>query len=232
LFTKFLDSLSGQEVQFLYWALLVVLFMTSISIALPALLKMTLRWRLHTKIKSLGSDSIQHVNLPDGLGGSLFYECIILNAHGLNIYNVARYRGNIFAADTIEVWTQVENNRSYKFPNPLLELESKKIALAAQLPGIPITPGLLLTNNVIFPKGKPESVHLLHTLPAVTTEASNPVYLEAWEKLKVMAQPLSENEKKIYLDQEEVKSYWGRLTVSIVILVFAITLFIMSGLIQ
>ena len=224
MFTKFLDSLSGQEVQYLYWTLLVVLIIISITIALPALIKITNRWRLHSKIRTLGNDFIQYVNIPDGLGGSLFYEYIILNNDGLTIYNIARYQGNIFAADTIEVWTQVENNRSYKFPNPLLELESKKVALVAQLPDIPIRSGVLVAKNVIFPKGKPERVSLLHSLPPVVNEMTNPVYRDAWEKLKKMALPISENEKKIYLDLEEKKTYWGRLIVSMVFLVLAVIL--------
>jgi hypothetical protein len=223
--------LSGQEVQFLYWTLLVALIFISITIALPALIKITNRWRLYSKIKCLGNDSIHHVNLPDGLGGSLFYEYIILSHEGLSIYNIARYRGNVFAADTIEVWTQVENNRSYKFPNPLLELESKKVALVAQLPDIPISTGLLIPKKVIFPKGKPESVHILNTLLPVTTEMVNPGYLETWGKLKKMALPLSENEKKIYLDLEETRSYWGRLMISMIFLVLAVIVFLSNTLI-
>ena len=230
MFEKFLDSLSVQETQFFNWFILFVLVFVSLIVGLPALIKVIQRWRLKRKIQNLGTDSIHYVNIPDGLGGRLFYEHVILRQDGIAIYSLARYRGNIFAADKIDVWAQVENNRSYKFPNPLMELESKKVALKAQLPEIPVLPGILVAHNVNFPKGKPENVHLLNTLPAATTDVVNPVYLEAWNKLKNMAQPLSENERNVYLDNEENSTYWGQFIFSGLFLLLAFAWFYFTSL--
>lgn len=229
MFEKFLDSFSVQEIQFINWSIIFILASITLIIILPAIIKMFQRWRLQHKIQSLGTDSVHYVNLPDGLGGHLLYEHIILGDEGIAIYNLARYRGNVFAADKIDLWTQVDNNRSYKFPNPLIELESKKVALKAQLPEVPVLSGLLVARNVHFPKGKPENVHLLNTLSVVTKETVNPVYQAAWKKLKEMAQPLSENERNIYLDKEETKSYWGRFIVSGFFYLIAIAWFVIQA---
>jgi len=226
LFAKFLDSLSVQEIQQLNWILTFVLVFISLVILLPALFKVIQRWRLLQKIQSLGKDSLHYVNLPDGLGGHLFYEHLLLTKNGIVIYTLARYRGNVFAAEKIDIWTQVENNRSYKFPNPLIELESKKVALKALIRKVPIQTGILVARNVDFPKGKPENVHLLNTLAPANNEEINPEYHDAWIKLKKTGQPLSENERNIYIDKEEQNTYWGRFLFAGLLLLLALVLFL------
>ncbi len=144
------------------------------------------------KIDKSGHDVLHHIVIPDGLGGEIYIEHLVLSERGFVIYEVMNYKGVIFAADTIDIWTQVVGKRSYKFHNPLPELESKIMAVRALLPaGMPVEGYLLVADNVQFPKGKPDKLisvsRLDETVVARGARLQNTALQENWLKIKSVA---------------------------------------------
>ena len=115
-------------------------------------------WRLSNLLKNTGSDVLHNVTIPDGMDGNIFIEYLILTPKKIILLGVKRYRGLIFAAEKIDLWTQVIGNKSYKFNNPLLQLENDALALVAKIENAIIEEKVLFINGSEFPKGKPEKV--------------------------------------------------------------------------
>ncbi len=115
-------------------------------------------FKLRRLLKSIGKDSLHNVTVPDGMDGRLFIENLILTADKIILLGVKKFRGVIFAAEKIDLWTQVIGNKSYKFENPLRQLENDALALSAKIENSKIEEKVLFIKGSEFPKGKPEKV--------------------------------------------------------------------------
>lgn len=115
-------------------------------------------WKLNRLLKNLGRESLHNVTIPDGMDGKIFIEYLILTPHEILLLGVKQYRGLIFAADTIDLWTQVIGKKSYKFENPLHQLESDVSALSAYVDKAKINSKVLFVKGSEFPKGKPTNI--------------------------------------------------------------------------
>jgi hypothetical protein len=109
-------------------------------------------------------DEIKHIIIPDGIGGLLEIEHLILMDHGLLLIETYPMSGNLFGADTINQWTQLVDGRSYKFANPLRHIRISRQALKELAPNIPIFCRVVFNADSVFPKGKPDDVSILSTL--------------------------------------------------------------------
>ncbi|MFT7414512.1 MAG: hypothetical protein ACI9FO_001171 [Methylophagaceae bacterium] len=109
-------------------------------------------------------DEIKAIIVPDGIGGLLEIEHLILMEHGLLLVETYPMSGNMFGAETIDKWTQLINGRSYKFANPLRHIRTSRQALMVLAPNIPIFCRVIFNADSIFPKGKPEEVSVLSSL--------------------------------------------------------------------
>jgi len=115
-------------------------------------------WQLNRLLKNIGSESLRNVTIPDGLDGKIFIEYLILTPKKILLLGVKKYQGLIFAAEKIDLWTQVIGNKSYKFENPLRQLENDTVALNSIIEHSKIEGKVLFINGSEFPKGKPDNV--------------------------------------------------------------------------
>lgn len=161
--------------------LLLLIFATSVFVAWSPIKKIRAHFYLRRLIKRLGRDSLRHFSLMDGADIPLNIEYLILQPDGLLLLIVKPYRGNIFAADKIENWTQVVRHHSFKFPNPLLELETNLQALRVMFPKLSIRGLVAFAQGANFPKGKPAAVCDFDELK---TLAANPDKREVSENLR------------------------------------------------
>lgn len=176
----------------LLWLVPVLLFFVGIVVIWPPLKKYRAHRHLQHLIRKLGRGSLRHFSLMDGADMPLYIEYLILQPDGLLMLIVKPYRGNIFAADRIENWTQVVRHHSFKFPNPLHELETNLQALRAMLPKLKVRGFVVFAQGASFPKGKPKNVYDfdgLKTLAEQTERREIPESLnEAWSQLQAAAQ--------------------------------------------
>jgi hypothetical protein len=138
-------------------------------------------------LKHLGIKQISAVQCPDGLGGEFAIDRVVLHPEGVSIVTVKRYPGKIFCADGIDEWTQMLGNKSFKFPNPLYELDLQVKSLESCLPGVSVDGFLFFDHQAEFPKGSPQRVFQPVAVPdKLLPDRSQPLDPElekAWDRL-------------------------------------------------
>lgn len=144
-------------------------------------------WRTSRLLNSLGLEQICDLPCPDGLDGEFKLERLVLLPDEIVLVVYIRYPGYIYCAEKISKWTQVLAQKSYKFENPLFELEHQMTALAAMIPGIPISGYLFFDHSAAFPKGCPDAVLAPGNIPDKFTARDDAMadhrIMLAWEVL-------------------------------------------------
>lgn len=145
------------------------------------------RFRLTRAIKRLGTAFMSNVVLSDGMDGHVFIEHLVLTPRHVLVVSVRRYSGAIFAAENMDMWAQVTDGGSYKFPNPLHEIEIATAAVKSHVPDAAVNGIILFGRDSTFPKGKPDGVmHIseISKLPAPGRETVIPEPVKkAWDRL-------------------------------------------------
>jgi len=109
-------------------------------------------------------DEIKQVIIPDGIGGLLEIEHLILLEQGILLIETYPMAGNLFGAEMIDQWTQIIDGRSYKFANPLRHIRTSRQAIKVLAPEIPVFCRVIFNSDSYFPKGKPDEVSILESL--------------------------------------------------------------------
>lgn len=152
-------------------------------------------------IKKYSNAYERDVIFPDGIGGYFFIDYLILLPCRILALNLHKGEGYVFGGENIELWTQVENNKSTKFKNPLEYVELFVKHAADQLKFDGVTARVLFDNRSEFPKGVPEGVLQLANFKESmaawagekpVAEAAN----KAWDKLSAPLAESRENYKK------------------------------------
>ena len=148
-------------------------------------------WKLNNLLKNIGAESLHNVSITDGMDGKIFIEHLILTPDNILLLAVKKFRGLIFAAEKIDLWTQVIGKKSYKFENPLHQLENDTLALNAKIENTKIVGKVLFISGSEFPKGKPEDVITISDIKDWSKEYANAEIPEAllndWNQLTALA---------------------------------------------
>jgi hypothetical protein len=139
------------------------LLLLAIVLILLYLFRDSLRyWREGRRItrvaKRLGARMLRDVRLPDGMGGEMGIDFLVLAADAILVIGVKRYDGLIYGSARIDEWTQSICNRSYKFPNPDTYLQQQIGAVRMIVPKSPVRGLHLFSDSAVFPKDKPSNV--------------------------------------------------------------------------
>ena len=146
--------------------------------------------------KILGPVSLDHlhnITIPDGMGGLLEIEHLLLTNTGLLLLESYEMNGNLFGSEKINTWTQITGGQSFKFPNPLRRLNCSRQALNSLIPGVPIYCRIVFGSGSAFPKGKPDEVILLNSLSdnlsdtKTQTERQRENTQKAWDRINRIA---------------------------------------------
>ena len=116
---------------------------------------------------------------------------MLLRPDGISLLVTKQYPGRIFCSDNIDDWTQMLGGKSYRFKNPLFELDYQIKAVADCVPGVPIDGYLFFDYQTEFPKGHPPRVIHPYCIPETLKRnkrqpVENNVML-GWAKLKAMS---------------------------------------------
>lgn len=173
-------------------------------------------WRIQKLIKQLGQARLRNVYLPDGMDGNIFIEHLVLTPVGLLLLNLKHYRGNIFAAEKIDQWTQVVGHHSYKFSNPLYQLESDLQGIRAIIPKTQVNGLVVFAADCRFPKGKPERVYdyqeLVDMAKSSRGENVSDQMQQVWNKMLEQVSDASEmSEPVIYKKGDKKRLVLGML---------------------
>jgi hypothetical protein len=166
----------------------VVLLMVIAAVILLFRKRRRHKLRLETILSSIAQKEVSSIIIPDGIGGLIEIDKLILTEYGLLLVETYPMSGHLFGSDTIDQWTQIIDGRSFKFTNPLHHLNNVKQAIQQLTPKVPIHIRIIFTEESNFPKGKPDSVSTLNTLEqdllGLTSSPKKPELTQkAWERV-------------------------------------------------
>ena len=143
-------------------------------------------------LNNLGLEQLANLNCPDGLGQHFNIDRLVLRHDGISLLVYKKYPGKIFCADNIDDWTQMLGRRSYRFKNPLYELDYQIKAVSACMPDIPVNGFIFFDHLSEFPKGHPERIIHPDRIPEELRRFNRhqvevPV-MSAWKNIQALAQ--------------------------------------------
>jgi len=159
-------------------AQLEVLGVVLLGAALLALLIWLWRWDRRRRqriartlaVTRCGFDHVRDVLVPDGQGGSLHVDFLLLTVRGVVVIDLRDIAGNIFGGDQMNAWTVMNRSQRYTFVNPQTGLYDRIAAVRALAQELPVEGRVVFTSRGRFPKGLPR-----HTLSLESLSAEFPV---------------------------------------------------------
>lgn len=117
--------------------------------------------------------------IPDGQGGSLHLDFLLLTARGCIVIDMRDIAGNIFGGDQMNEWTVMHRDRRYTFSNPQAGLYDRVAAVRALAMELPVEGRVVFSARGRFPKGLPRYTLMLDSVaaefPATEREQSGAV---------------------------------------------------------
>lgn len=154
-------------------------------------------WKTRRSLDAIGIKQMKNVVCSDGLDGNFKIDRLVLLHDSLLLIAFKPYAGNIYCAESIPEWTQVVGQKSYKFSNPLFELENQVTAIQSILPNVAIRSVLFFDHSAKFPKGHPDKVLNPDNIPEFMLRLKCPEpsveILDSWESLLKIARQVKQS---------------------------------------
>jgi hypothetical protein len=147
-------------------------------------------------VESISLASLRDIVLPDGSGGHLHLDFLLLTGRGLLVIDLRDVAGVVFGGEHMHEWTVMNGIARSTFMNPLEALYDR-VAVVRQLAGdVPVEGRIVFTERGRFPKGRPPKVTQLAALaaeyPALGPDAAIAVeerYRQAWDEISKLSEP-------------------------------------------
>jgi hypothetical protein len=170
------------------------------AVAFGFALAMVWRWygryrarkALRVAVTGGAADHLANALVPDGMGGSIHVDYLLLTQRGVVVIDLRDVRGNIFGADQMQDWTVMDGAHRFTFTNPQGGLYDRIAAVKAVAGDCPVEGRIVFTPRGRFPKGLPKLTVMLEGLRAefpTTPSAAEARFREAWQRLKASARP-------------------------------------------
>ncbi|HUL82311.1 MAG TPA: nuclease-related domain-containing protein [Gammaproteobacteria bacterium] len=154
--------------------------------------------RLGQALQDVAIDRLQNVLVPDGMGGQIQVEHLLLTANGLVVIDVKEFEGTIFAGERMAEWTVIGARGRFTFPNPLGTLYDRVAALKQIVRDVPVVGFVLFGAGADFTKGRPKDVVLPGELveryrkpDQADLERLLVAFAPHWERVKGAIQPVT-----------------------------------------
>jgi Nuclease-related domain len=155
------------------------------------------RRALLLRLERIAFQSAHQVLVPDGMGGFIHIDHLLLTPRGVLVLDTRRVAGLIFGGDQMSDWTVIGGGRRYTFDNPQPALYDRMAAVKALVDDVPVEGRLLFSNVGKFTKGIPKWVLMLDGIevefPVVdrglASSASFASYFDAWNRLVAQLRP-------------------------------------------
>ena len=106
-------------------------------------------------IGGISLDHARDVLVPDGHGGTLHLDYLLLTPRGFVVLEMRDAAGNIFGSDAMTEWTVMDGPRRYTLSNPQASLYDRIAAVKAHAGEVPVEGRIVFTGRATFPKGLP-----------------------------------------------------------------------------
>jgi hypothetical protein len=165
-------------------------------VAIGAYQRRARRKQLLARLDRIAYESAHQVLVPDGMGGYIHIDHLLLTPRGLLVLDTRRVPGLIFGGDQMSDWTVIGRQR-FTFDNPQPALYDRLAAVKALAGDFPVEGRLLFSNIGKFTKGMPKYVMMLDAIevefPQVDrslrgSEALQP-FAEVWNRVISQLKP-------------------------------------------
>ena len=154
-------------------------------------------WRIQRCLGRIGCEQIRDLVCDDGLEGQYVIDRLVLTPRAILVISYKPFVGNIYCAEKISEWTQVVGRQSFKFENPLFELENQLTALRLLVGSAPLEANLFFNNSAEFPKGHPQAVLYPEIIPdeflSPDCDKLLPDVRAAWDLLRMHREGAAQN---------------------------------------
>lgn len=187
----------GIEPQWIGLAAAVLLLAALGFFGLRAYQRRARRKSLLARLERIASAAAHQVLVPDGMGGFIHIDHILLTPRGVVILDTRRVPGLIFGGDQMSDWTVMGRGHRYTFDNPQPALYDRIAAVKALVGEVPVEGRLLFSNVGKFTKGIPKWVVMLDGMevefPVVDRSSESlpgtEQYDEVWGRLVAQLRP-------------------------------------------
>jgi Nuclease-related domain len=155
------------------------------------------RKSLLARLERVASAAAHQVLVPDGMGGFIHIDHLLLTPRGILLLDTRRVAGLIFGGDQMSDWTVMGRGHRYTFDNPQPALYDRIAAVKAIVGEVPVEGRLLFSNVGKFTKGMPKWVVMLDAIevefPVVDRGnqafAASEQFQEGWNRLTAQLRP-------------------------------------------
>lgn len=185
------------EPQWLVTGAALLLIGTGSYVAYGAYQRRSRRKGLLARLERVAYQAVHQVLVPDGMGGFIHIDHLLLTRRGVLVLDTRRVAGLIFGGDQMSEWTVMGRGHRFTFDNPQPALYDRIAAVKALVGEVPVEGRLLFSNLGKFTKGKPKYVMMLDGIevefPVVdrsyTAFPEYAVYANAWTRLVAQLRP-------------------------------------------
>jgi hypothetical protein len=155
------------------------------------------RRALLRRLERVAFEAAHQVLVPDGMGGFIHIDHLLLTPRGVLVLDTRRVAGLIFGGDHMDDWTVIGRGRRYTFDNPQPALYDRIAAVKALVGELPVEGRLLFSNAGKFTKGMPKWVLMLDGIDvefpvvegAMKASPEFAGFTDAWNRLLVQLRP-------------------------------------------
>ena len=155
------------------------------------------RRALLARLERVAFAAAHQVLVPDGMGGFIHIDHLLLTPRGVLVLDTRRVSGLIFGGDQMSDWTVMGRGHRFTFDNPQPALYDRIAAVKALVGEVPVEGRLLFSNVGKFTKGMPKWVLMLDGIevqfPVVDRSAkASPAFAEysgPWARLVAQLRP-------------------------------------------
>lgn len=155
------------------WLIMAVVLFLLLLHALPVFfyLRKTREKRFKEKLIKAHTQAVaEDVVVADGLDGFLFVDYMMQVGGKIYVINAFNKAGYVFGGEKIDEWTNVENNQTAKFNNPLAYVKMAAQALNHELSTDIFEAYVLFGQSSNFARGMPEGVLQMDSFAALLSQ--------------------------------------------------------------
>lgn len=153
------------------------------------------RRKLIKSFEAVSASVLRDVLIPDGSGGQLHIDFLLLTGKGLLVVDYRDVEGVVFGGEHMKEWAVMNGSKRTTFLNPLEALYDRIAAVKLLAGEVPVDGRIVFTSRSKFPKGRPPRVMRLDLLeaeyPAALAGSPHPAerHRPAWDQLAAKAEP-------------------------------------------
>jgi hypothetical protein len=155
--------------------------------------------RIARALDSISHDQLQDFFLPDGMGGHIHFDVLLLTNRGFVVLDIKDVPGTLFGSEKMEEWVVMSGRRRHTFRNPLAGLHDRLAVVRSLMRDIHSEAWLVFTDRGRFTKGVPRETIMLDEL----VEKIGPAGAEypqafdaAWKEIQRLAEKAQEETQR------------------------------------